>query len=245
MRRNARATATRTLRRAVTWKPKRAGTERLDVAELISPLRYDVLVRAEFFSFLESRPSGESPEGLVGAAWDEPYAVWFREVAMARFRPWVLEDPDLMASSFQERVLASAALLKSFSENGFDPRCPVTLRVTEGLRTSDTGVQVARTVHVGDGGHRLALLLHSGTELMPGMYRLDPRPMPLIDNTSILLRSLEVGQDEYLRFLAPRYTDRPCEDIASLREAVADDAALLAELDSVLAVHGAVTRSQP
>lgn len=239
VKRRASATVARSLRRAVTWKPKKAGDRVIDIAELISPLRYDVLVRAQFFAFLQERPAGESDAALVTAATTEPYAVWFREVAMARFRPWVLEDPHLLRESFGERVLSSRALLRSFQARGYDPSSPVTLRVTSGVQRSDTGAPIRRTVHVGDGGHRLALLLQAGSALEPSMYRLDPRPMPLIDNTAVLHRALGLSDTAYLAFIARAYTPDPVPDLTTLRAVVAAQGPeSRAELEGVLAAHG-------
>jgi hypothetical protein len=239
VKRRASATVARSLRRALTWKPKKAGDRVIDIAELISPLRYDVLVRAQFFAFLQERPEGESDAALVSAATSEPYAVWFREVAMARFRPWVLADPELLRESFAERVLSGRALLRSFQARGYDPSSPVTLRVTSGVRMSDTGAPIHRTVHVGDGGHRLALLLQAGSALQPSMYRLDPRPMPLIDNTAVLHRALGLSDAAYLAFIARAYTPDPVPDLSVLRDVAAAQGPLaLAELEGVLAAHG-------
>jgi hypothetical protein len=243
VKRSGKATAARTVRRAVTWRPKRRGDRAIRVAELISPLRYDVLVRAQFFEFLAGRPAGESADELVEAARDEPYAVWFREVAMARFRPWVLTDAGAFQSNFSERVLASRDLLTSFTAKGFDSRTPVTLRVGSGVQVADSGARVSRTIHVGDGGHRLALLLQSGLDLEPDMYRLDPRPMPLIDNTARLIGPLGLGDEEYCRFLAAGYTQAPCQDLQTLCAVVAsEDASAAAELRSVLDAQGRTLR---
>lgn len=238
MQRSATATLRRTLRRTVTWRPKRLGRRPLRIEQLISPLRYDVLVRASFFEFLAARPAGESDSDLVAAAAEEPYAVWFRDVAMTRFRPWVLKDPEALEENFRERVLASRALRESFEANGFDRSRPVTLRVSRGELVADSGAVITRTVHVGDGGHRLALLLQTGSALLPGMYRLDPRPMPLIDNTSVLLGPLRVTDDDYLAFIGKGYTEQPFHDERSLLQVVRDaDPAAGTELESVLAVH--------
>jgi hypothetical protein len=238
VKRSARATATRTLRRAMTWQPKRKGDNPIRVAKLISPLRYDVLVRAQFFEFLSGRPVDEPADQLVTAAWDEPYAVWFRDVAMARFRPWVLKDPQALKDGYAERVLASRDLWKSFTSNGFDARTPVTLRLSAGMQTTDTGARVSRTIHVGDGGHRLALLLQSGSDLLPEMYRLDPRPMPLIDNTALLLQPLGVSDADYCAFLRGGYTRRSCPDLRSLVTVVSEEDAMAgAELRSVIDAH--------
>ncbi len=243
VKRSGRATASRTLRRALTWQPKRRGDRPIRVAELISPLRYDVLVRAQFFEFLAGRPTGESADDLVRAAWDEPYAVWFREVAMARFRPWVLTDPEALQANYAERVLASRDLLRSFDTRGFDARTPVTLRLTSGVQVSDSGARVSRTVHVGDGGHRLALLLQSGSDLQPEMYRLDPRPMPLIDNTARLAGPLGLADAQYCAFVGAGYTQQACPDLETLVAVVEqEDPVAAVELRSVLAAQGRTLR---
>jgi hypothetical protein len=239
VKRSAKATVRRTLRRAVTWQPKRLGDAPIQVAHLISPFRYDVLVRALFFDFLEERPVDEPAGSLVEAAWQEPYAVWFREVAMHRFRPWVLTDPQELERTFRDRVVSARALLQSYRGKGFDPASPVTLRLTTGVSVSDSGARTSRTVHVGDGGHRLALLLHDGAELAPWMYRLDPRPMPLIDNTAVLVPALGLTEDAYTRFLAAGYTGRECSSLDQLHEVVEGEGqpGLLEELHGILAVH--------
>jgi hypothetical protein len=111
------------------------------------------------------------------------------------------------------------------------------------VQTTDTGAQVSRTVHVGDGGHRLALLLQSGSDLMPHMYRLDPRPMPLIDNTAVLLGPLGIGDADYCAFVGAGYGRHGFPDVQALLAAVArDDRASGAELASVLEAHARMPR---
>jgi hypothetical protein len=233
------ATLQRTFRRAATWRPKRSGTDMIDIATLISPLRYDVLVRAQFFGMLASRPAGEPIEELVDAALGAPYAVWFRHIAMARYRPWVLKDDQLFREQFTERVVTAKALYESVTASGFDPRHPVTLRGTTGPLRSDSGALIHRRVHVGDGGHRLAILLSLGQPLEPGMYVIDPRPMPVIDNTGILAAHLGLVEAEYAEFLARGYGDhRAASSLAELGTMAAGwSAEERAELDEVLAAH--------
>ncbi|HET7172707.1 MAG TPA: hypothetical protein VFI30_00325 [Nocardioidaceae bacterium] len=236
MRRSPIPTARRTVRRAATWRPKRAGAEPIDIAWLISPLRYDVAIRAQFFEFAAARPD-QDPAAWLPALREHPYRVWFEKVAMARFRPWVLRDPALLERQFAERVATAAALWRSYRATGFDQRYPVTLRGTSGPRVSDSGATLDRAVHVGDGGHRLAMLLADGASLAPWMYRVDPRPMPLIDNTAVLTDALAVDPAVYAAFLAPGYGEE-ADDIAVLRERVAARRpGRLAELDSVLRAH--------
>ena len=197
------------VRRAVTWKPKKAGDRVIDIAEVISPLRYDVLVRAQFFASSGEARRGAQPRGLVAAATTEPYAVWFREVAMARFRPWVLEDPDLLGRLRRAGALQSrtAALVPGPGLRPLQPRDPAgdLRRPAQRHRGPDPRDGPRRRR-----GHRLALLLRAGSALEPSMYRLDPRPMPLISNTAVLHRALGLQRRAYLAFIARAYTPVRC-----------------------------------
>ena len=238
MKRSPAATLRRTARRAVTWRPKTTGHESLAVLELVSPLRYDVLVRAQLFTLLD-RLRHEERAGdadLVAAAREQPYAVWFEKVAMARFRPWVLQDRALFEDQFAERVLRSAALWESFREKGFDARHPVTLRAAGGPLPTDSGVVVDRPLHVADGGHRLALLVAAGLDLTPGMYRIDHRPIArLIDNTATLIGPLGLDEAEHVRFVARGYGADGVEDAEALLSHVRSHAPeRLAEVTAVL-----------
>ncbi len=242
VKRSASATARRTLRRASTWRPKTSGTEDVDIAGLISPLRYDVVVRAEFFAFLGSCGTSlrRDPQALVEAARELPYATWFRAVAMARFRPWVLDDPALLEAQFRERVLSARALWESFRARGFDPAHPVILRAAAGPLPTDTGLSIDRRLHVGDGGHRLALLLSAGLPLGAGQYRVDRRPhRALIDNTAVLLAQMSLPQAEYVQFLARGYgVEEHQGDLGRLEAAVRERDAMRAdELVAVMACH--------
>ncbi|MEO7269238.1 MAG: hypothetical protein ABIW49_08550 [Knoellia sp.] len=227
----------RRVRRAVTWRPTRAGTDPVDIAELIAPLRFDVLVRARFLDWLEPRLD-DDPVVVARQASDGAYAVWFRHVEVARFRPHLVGDEKALETAFIDRVGRTATLLRSYLSCGFDACHPVTLRRTSGVQAADSGLVVAKTLHVGDGGHRLALLLRDGLLLQPGMYVVDPRAMPVIDNTSVLVRHLDVGAAEYASFLAPWYVPGPVSSLAELEAAVGEGApARAAELRAVTRTH--------
>jgi hypothetical protein len=235
------ATARRTVRRATTWRPKTAPDSPVDISALISPLRYDVLVRAQLFDLvrLQADAGSSDADALVDAARASAYFTWFEQVAMARFRPWVLQDPDLLSSQFRERVLSASALYRSYRQRGFDPAHPVTLRGTKGPQRTDSGLTIAKTLHVGDGGHRLALLLSDGQDLSPGSYRVDWRPMEqLIDNTAVLVPALGLRAADYTRFVAPGYGGEPTADPAALIAEVRDrDPEAARELAAVTERH--------
>ncbi|MGL5865008.1 MAG: hypothetical protein ACRCYX_03930 [Dermatophilaceae bacterium] len=223
--------------RAITWRPRSAGEEPVDIAALIAPLRFDVVVRARFLDWLEPRLDADL-ETIVAGAQHQRYAVWFRQVEVARFRPHLAADPVALESAFADRVGRTAALLRSYRECGFDRAHPVTLRVTGVRPLADSGLTVAKTLHVGDGGHRLALLLRDGRQLEPDMYVRDPRPMPVIDNTSLLVGPLSIPADEYAAFLAPGYGNPAPMSLPALESAVAAESATrVAELRAVIRTH--------
>lgn len=233
------ATARRTVRRALTWRPKLPGQETVSIERLISPFRYDVVVRARFFDTIaESRPDAASMAEFVAEAASHPYAVWFREVELRRFYPWVLRDEAHAATAFARRVERAVRTYDSYLEIGFDTEQPVTLRTLQVPTLSDSGVEVVRPLHLGDGGHRLALLWRSGRELEPAMYRVDTRPTVVIDNTAILAASLPLAEADWARFVSSSFVDEPVTSYAALRDAVQEcRPERLSELESLAAAH--------
>lgn len=239
MKRSVVATVHRAARRGLTWRPKQLGAEPIDIARLISPLRYDVVVRAQFYAFLESHE--HLPErALTEAARQEPYRVWFERVAMPRFRPWAAARPVDLEEGFDERVLRSLQMLRAFRATGFDERRPITLRWVRGVARTDSGIVVSSHLHLGDGGHRLALLLRSGGTLHPGQFRVDPRRQPaVLDNTVILARELALPEDAYTRFVGRAFTDQGFDTVAGLQSHLArTDPKRVSELQRVLLAHG-------
>lgn len=242
MRRSLPATAARTIRRAVTWRPKSPGREVIDIDWLISPLRYDVHIRAAMFQSIATRPAEEPLEDFLTRSETHPYVVWFRHIEAARFRPWLLKDEVALIADYRERVRKAVDTFASFSTTGYDTRFPVTLRSTRGEQTTDTALPFGRSLHVGDGGHRLALLLRTGSALEPAMYRVDPRPRPVLDNTSILLRHLPLSEADYVAFVAPGYLSGAgatgLDTVDALEKAVAEQAPTrINELRRIVEAH--------
>jgi hypothetical protein len=242
------ATARRTVRRAATWRPKTRPEQPIDIAQLISPLRYDVLVRAQFFD-LVGRIGEDAYEDLdlvLEAAQGSPYHIWWEQVAIPRFFPWVGKDPAQLAASFRERVGDSVRLHRSFRARGFDPAHPIVLRGTKTALASDTGLEIQARLHVGDGGHRTALLLSAGLLLEPAMCLVDWRPRPyLIDNTAILVPALGIERDDYVRFLAAGYDAAPTGDLDELlAELNGRDPVAAAEVAAVAARHLGVSQAK-
>lgn len=181
-----------------------AGTEQVDIRALVVPLRYDVVVRAQFFDFLAANPDLKG-RALVDGAERTAYATWFDQVECARYFPGLLEDRERRDARFAKRVLGASRLLRSFEASGFDSDHPITLMTAPLGAVSDSGAPALGPVHVGDGCHRLALLLRGGATLEPWMYKVRPSLTPLVDNTAVLLRHRVVTEEDYVTFLGGRF----------------------------------------
>ena len=172
---------------------------------------------------------------FVSAVAEQPYAVWFREVELCRFFPWVLNDPGTSPTHSPIRVARAVRTSESLQQHGFDPRQPIMLRRLARPTVSDSGVLVPRVLHLGDGGHRLALVHRSGGLLEPSMHRIDPRPSKVIDNTAILApRTSVCSEQEYAAFLSLGFLDAACRTrwTRSGRESSTHCPDRLAELES-------------
>ncbi len=137
-------------RRAVLERTARPGTEPVDLSVLITPLRYDVVVRARLFDLLAERPD-LTGDALVRAASATAYADWFVHVECARFFPELLQDEAARDERFAERVHGAARLLRSVEARGFDPASPVTLLRAPAGTVSESGAPALGDLHIGDG----------------------------------------------------------------------------------------------
>jgi len=226
------------LRRAGSYRP---GDEPVALAELVSPLRYDVLVRARFLERLAERLErvGGDLDGAVREGLEHPYHTWFTTIALPRYRPREAASERRRQAAFRERVRRSAVLLASFRRHGFDPRHPVSLSTAVPGAPTESGKVVPRRLYPVDGCHRLALLLVAGHgTLEPAWYRVRTEPLAApIDNTHALLGTLRVDPVEYYRFLSLGYAGAGLDDRASLlREVAARRPDRLAELERVLEI---------
>lgn len=229
----------------------RPATEPVNLDELVSPLRYDIMVRAQFFDYLSENGDRYDSDfdRFAAEATATAYYMWFAKVALARYRPRQAADPALVVVEFRQRLRRSMRLLRSFTTAGFDVRYPISVRTAVPGARSGTGKPVERSYYAGDGCHRLALLIRSGEKtLSPLHYRVRRDPeRTIIDNTNLLIRKLELTPEEYYRFLSRGYADRSFADAPSLLGHVAQyTPSRLAELHAVIAVdEGAfVRRSQ-
>ena len=192
------------VRRAVHERTAVRGTAPVHIDSLIVPLRYDVVVRARFFDFLTEHTE-LAGAALVDAAAGTAYAQWFEHVECARYFPELLHDKVRREQRFAARVSGAVRLLQSFDDGGFDSASPVTLITAPAGAMSDSGAPALERLHIGDGCHRLALLLRNGATLEPWMYKVRPSLSTLVDNTTVLLRNGSVTEADYVAFLGGRF----------------------------------------
>jgi hypothetical protein len=202
----------------------RDGAEPVDIRKLISPLRYDVLVRKQFFELLadDEKLCINDFDRFVEKAKRSPYFDWFEKIYCFRFHPELVRDCAKRRSAFRERVRKSADLFYNFRKAGFLKSHRITLRSGRKILPSDSGKSVPSQLFVGDGCHRIALLLMNGTgRLDASQYRIkiEPRYTPL-DNTILLLPGLRLPESEYAAFISWAFGDVEYYSLPSLRDAV-------------------------
>lgn len=190
------------------------------IATLVSPLRYDVLIRAEFFRFCQQHQElySRDPDRFIEQAFDHRYHLWFCAVFCRRFKPDLLADERRRREAFAVRVKRSMILYQSFARDGFDNRYPITLRAGSTVEATTSGKVVIRPYYAGDGCHRLALLVASGQRHVPAAacrVKIFSVYQPL-DNTHMLLSSLRLDPARYYSFIAEGYGAPPAVDRASL-----------------------------
>jgi hypothetical protein len=180
----------------------------LDIDRLISPLRYDVLVREDYFRFLHRNRGlyNQDFDAYVELARNETYHAWFRAVAIHRIRPGHNSEAELEAA-FRERLRKTTLLADRFAGRGFDPQYPIIVRTAGPVAVTDSGKSVAGRLFPSDGCHRLALLrLADHREVPPAWYRIRAEAgWQPPDNTGTLITALGLTPAEYFEFLSLGY----------------------------------------
>ena len=215
--------------------------DELEIAPIVSPLRFDITVRLRFLRFyMDNRDLYRDEFDRFGRlAREHDYFVWFRRIMCVNWQPHVLADESLFARAWEDRLHASADLVGSFERRGFDPRFPVTLYAGRKVLETPTGKRVSRAVYAGDGNHRIAMLLAAGQRtLLPGQYRIKRfRRLRPSDTTPELLRLLELPEEAYLEFLRQGYPELRIERRDGGIEVEPPGTAAEAEVRSVLRVN--------
>lgn len=228
------------LRSAATGNPYRIerGSEPVRIGELVSPLRYDVILRARHFAlYSEHRDLYRGDfEAFQRTAREQDYFVWFARVMVPRWLPGLRDDPAGLESAWRERLRASAALYDSFETDGFDAAHPIELYAGYRVRLPSSGRRTTRTLFAGDGNHRLALLMAAGQDaLLPEQYRVR-RFLSLvpIDTTEHLLRHTETGWPAYRSFVELGYPAARLRAAGGWVRVEAPEPAVAAEVQAIL-----------
>lgn len=229
------------LRSAARGNPYRIERPRaaVRIGELVSPLRYDVLVRAGHFEFIRAHrdlyaTDFETYQRLARA---EPYFIWFEHVMLPSWYPHLLSDRDRFEDAWRRRLRKSFALYESFERVGFDRAHPIVLETGARIHPTPTGKQPKRSVFAGDGNHRLALLLASGADVLePAQYRVKRfRSFTPPDTTGFLLEWTGAEWSDYRDFIALGYPDARLELVDGGVAVSASDPAVAAEVDALVA----------
>jgi O-antigen/teichoic acid export membrane protein len=239
LRRRASASAAALHRTVSTryWRPDAP----VPIRTLMSPLRADILVRADFFDFLDRTYRGRPLDvaEIVERARSLTYHEWFRTVAATHVGDSVSAESDL-DRAFARRVERSVWLYQTFRERGFDDRRPVLVSWSPDVRTREGKILGPRYQPI-DGCHRIALLWRTGVEsLTPRQCWVCAGSEYAIDNTIHLLPRLRITPADYARFLSLGFVDREVSDLRELLAIVRtrDGEEAAARLAGVIAADG-------
>jgi hypothetical protein len=214
--------------------------EEIKIDSLIYPLRYDVVVRAEFMSYYLAHQdvyARDLEEFLAHPVAQAYFTSWLSDAC--RSRPELVEDLEILHREFRRRMRRALSLCDSLQETGYDAQHPIELRAASVIR-HEHEKHVQRRFYAGDGCHRLAHLMLQGTTfLTPTQYQVrvyeefQPR-----DNTYRLLGRLIRTEAEYCRIMSQYYCDgAQCSNAKDVIEHVERiDPSRLEEVMSVMRV---------
>lgn len=188
----------------------------IEIAALIAPLRYDVLIRRDFLAFYAAHRGLYSAdfEAFVQAAKHGSYYRWFMTSEAVRCKRDLLADADALEREFVDRVRRAAGVYEDLLAHGFRVQSPIILKTAEHLSPPTTdpqgppsGKQVSARYFLADGCHRLAMLMLLGYTVLPAEYLRVKcfHSFSPFDSTSLLAQSLPLEPDAYFSFLSGRY----------------------------------------
>ena len=215
------------------------GSEPISINSLMSPLRYDIVIRIDYFKFLEANFHlfQHDFQQYTVEAMQHPYFTWFTEIVCRRFFPSLFNNKENLIFAFKNRLRKSTELYLRFQKMGFDSQNPITLHSGEVILPTSTGKRINMRYYAGDGCHRIALLKLAGYEYLPDeTYRIRCFcKLSPIDNTYLLIRPLSIDRRNYFRFLSCGYSDKSFKSKELLVEHVRNnDPMKLNELKSII-----------
>jgi hypothetical protein len=212
--------------------------EEIRIDSLICPLRYDIIVRADFLAYYEQHRdvyAHDFKAFLAHPVAGAYFTTWFSDAS--RSRPQLARDRVAVQKEYESRVHRAVRLFDSLHSSGFDSRHPIELRSASTIH-HERGKHIRRRFYAGDGCHRLAFLLSQGIKsLAPSQYRVlmfdEFRPR---DNTYLLLGKVLRDEAQYCRFISKYYCDgKEIDQPDSILEHVMGNCpSLLDEVSSVM-----------
>ncbi len=216
--------------------------EDIRILSLACPLRYDLLVRRDFYTCYCNHADlfASDFESFLQRPAVEDYYTFFRNARVQRYRPELYNAHDRLREMFGDLVRRSVALYRSISTEGFDASRPIPLQTGRVVR-HEHDVAVDARYYAGDGCHRIACLWTLGFERLPKEYYQVKvyRVCRPLDVTAQLIGRLPNGLERYWRYLAAYYCDG--EDLhgaSAIREYVmGHNPSKMAEVQSVIEAH--------
>lgn len=164
--------------------------EDIEIASLVYPLRYDIVIRKDFFNFYKTNRDAynDNFQAFFDEAREHVYYQWFRNVLVPRFKPELSGNTEAIDIVYLDRVQKSAALFDAIEKSGFDARHPILPYTGETILPTSTGVRTEAKYFMGDGCHRLAYLMSTGHKRVPANHvRVKCyRELTPLDNTSLI-----------------------------------------------------------
>jgi hypothetical protein len=235
-----------------TWHEAPELTDGIAIADLVSPLRYDVIVRRDFFIWYRERAdlARRDLRAFIAEARATSYHHWWMTSETIRCRPELMDRPEELERLFDLRVERSVRLAERVARTRHADEHPIILKTADRLLAPTTfrdgppsGKPLpSQQYFLADGCHRVALMLADGVSRIEPGHFLIKRYLEFspFDSTSVLVPSLPVDPATYVRFLGWHYgQDAAINDVESLVGWVQEhDAARWPELEAMLAVDG-------
>lgn len=189
---------------AGSWLPEAEMPAALPIAQLVYPLRYDIVVRMRLFEAYaaERERYRTDPAAFVELACDHDYHIWFERVMMVRRADYIAHHHLTPDDIFTDCVHQAAELYESIVGSGFDAKRPIVPFTGREILPADSGAVSAEQYFPGDGCHRLACLMSLGHTTLPATFfrikrfdRLQP-----FDNTRLLREHLDINWPDFAKW---------------------------------------------
>lgn len=179
------------------------GARPLQIAELISPFRYDVWARHALYAYADAnaRARHDDFDAFVLGARQTLYGQWFDAILVPHLGLEAASE-GMKRRTFKQSVTRGMYLLDSFDRAGFDSRFPITVTCLPAhTELEHRSLAEDRWLTV-DGNHRLALLVRAGrTVLEPHEYRVETGVAPR-NNTPTLTAATIYSELDLCAFYA-------------------------------------------